>query len=275
LLEDEFGDLIAKTRGGLGISAEELGQRSGIDQADIAAFEGYRKNPAREQSDALARILGLDVPKLWEMATESWEPAAVTGMISGNYPVENVWYERYRVWTYVVGDPESNTCLIVDPGGDANDTLAAVNNRGWEIGAVLATHTHGDHVGVLSAVVKDSDIPVFVGAGEASSISANARNVIGVAHRESFSAGPWTVEPRLTPGHTAASTCFLIDDAIFVGDAMFAGSLGRTALGPGAYSEHIGSVRREVLALPSTTTIFPGHGAQTTVAEELSHNPFF
>ena len=110
MLEDEFGDLIAKTRGGLGISAEELGQRSGIDQADIAAFEGYRKNPAREQSDALARILGLDVPKLWEMATESWEPAAVTGMISGNYPVENVWYERYRVWTYVVGDPESNTC---------------------------------------------------------------------------------------------------------------------------------------------------------------------
>jgi glyoxylase-like metal-dependent hydrolase (beta-lactamase superfamily II) len=275
MLEDEFGDLIAKARGGLGISAQDLSQRSGVSQEDIAAFEGYRKNPAREQSDALARVLELDLPKLWEIAAESWEPAAVTGMISGTFPVENVWYERYRVWTYVVGDPESNVCLIVDPGGDANDTLAAVESRGWKICAVLATHTHGDHVGVLASVVGDSEIPVFVGAGEASSISAKARKVIGVEHRETFSAGPWTVEARLTPGHTAASTCFLIDDGIFVGDAMFAGSLGRTNLAAGAYREHIESVRREVLSLPAATAIFPGHGAQSTVGEELANNPFF
>ena len=275
MLEDEFGDLIVKARGGLDISAEELSRSTGVSQGDIDAFEGYRKTPDREQSDSLGRALGLDLPKLWEIAAESWEPASVTGMISDAYPVEYVWYERFRVWTYVVGDPESNACLIVDPGGDADDTLAAVKSRGWEICAVLATHTHGDHVGVLGSVVGDSGIPVFVGAGEASSISSDARKVVGVTHRETFSAGPWTVEARLTPGHTAASTCFLIDDGIFVGDAMFAGSLGRTNLGSGAYREHIESVRREVLALPPSTFIFPGHGAQTTVAEELAHNPFF
>ena len=275
MLEDEFGDLIAKARGGLGVSADELSRQTGILHADIAAFEGYRKSPTREQSDALAGVLELDVAKLWAIAAEVWEPAAVTGMISGSHPVDSVWYERYRVWTYVVGDLESKQCLIVDPGGDANDTLAAVKRRGWEICAVLATHTHGDHVGVLESVVSESDTPVYVGDGEASAIRAKARNVIGVAHRMSLSAGPWTIEARLTPGHTAASTCFLIDDGIFVGDAMFAGSLGRTNPGAGAYREHIESVRREILALPASTQIFPGHGAQTTVAEELANNPFF
>ena len=274
MLEDEFGDLIAKARGGLGVSAEELSRRSGVDRADIDAFEGYRRDPSREQSDALASVVGLDASKLWDIASESWEPAAVAGMISGIYPVENVWYDGYRVWTYLVGDPESNVCLLIDPGGDAGDTLAAVERRGWDICAVLATHTHADHVGVLGAVVKDSNIPVYVGAGEVSAVSGDARNVIGVAHGQSFSVGPWTIEPRLTAGHTAASTSYLIGDAIFVGDAMFAGSLGRTNLA-GAYGGHIESVRREILTLPPATAIYPGHGAQTSVAEELAHNPFF
>ena len=119
MLEDEFGDLIAKARGGLGVSADELSRQTGILHADIAAFEGYRKSPTREQSDALAGVLELDVAKLWAIAAEVWEPAAVTGMISGSHPVDSVWYERYRVWTYVVGDLESKQCLpifrIVDP----------------------------------------------------------------------------------------------------------------------------------------------------------------
>ncbi len=274
MLEDEFGDLIAKARGGLGVSVGELSRRSGVNRADIAAFEGYRKDPSREQSDALASVLGLDAPKLWDIANESWEPAVTAGMISGIYPVENVWYEGFRVWTYLIGDPESGVCLVVDPGGNADDTLAAVEGRGWQICGVLATHTHADHVGVLGAVVKDAGIPVYVGMGEVSAISGDARNVVGVSHRQSFSVGAWTIESRLTPGHTAASTSYLIGDAIFVGDAMFAGSLGRTNLA-GAYGGHIESVRREVLALPSATVIYPGHGAQTSVAEELAHNPFF
>ena len=274
MLEDEFGDLIGKARRGLGISAEELSRRSGVGEADIAAFEGYRRDPSREQSDALAAVVGLEPSRLWEIANESWEPAPATGMISGTYPVENVWYEGFRVWTYLVGDPESNVCLVVDPGGDAADTLAAVQSNGWDICGVLATHTHADHVGVLGPVVKESDVPVYVGAGEVSAISAKARNVVGVSHRQSFSVGPWTIEPRLTAGHTAASTCYLIDDTIFVGDAMFAGSLGGTNIA-GAYGGHIEAVRREILSLPPATAIYPGHGAQTSVAEELAHNPFF
>jgi glyoxylase-like metal-dependent hydrolase (beta-lactamase superfamily II) len=251
-----------------------LSRRSGVNRADIAAFEGYRRDPSREQSDALAAVLGLDAPKLWDIAKESWEPAAAIGMISGTYPIENVWYEGFRVWTYLVGDPGSNVCLVVDPGGDVDDTLSAVESRGWEICAVLATHTHADHVGVLRAVVKDSDVPVYVGAGEVYAISSQARNVVGVSHGQSFSLGPWTIEPRLTAGHTAASMSYLIGDTVFVGDAMFAGSLGRTNLA-GAYGGHIEAVRREILTLPSATAIYPGHGAQTSVVEELAHNPFF
>ena len=275
MLEDEFGDLIAKARNGLGMSVENLSQRSGVSQADIDAFEGYRKDPIRHQADALAHILQLDPQKLWEIAEESWEPAAVSQSISGIFPVENLWYEGYRVWTYLLGDLASQVCLLVDPGGDADDTMSAVERRGWTICAILATHTHSDHVGVLKSVVGESSIPVYVGAGEASSISGVARNVVGVSHRDNFSVGPWMVEARVTPGHTPASTCFLIDDGIFVGDAMFAGSIGRTNTGAHNYGDHIASVRQEVLSLPGTTVIFPGHGAQTTVAEELDHNPFF
>ena len=275
MLEDEFGDLVAKARSGLGLSPDDLSQRAGVDTASISAFEGYRRSPTREQSDSLASVLGLDPPKLWEIAAETWEPAPVIGLIEGRYPIEYVWYEGFRVWTYILGDPDSGACVIVDPGGDAGDTRKAMKGRGWEIVAVLATHTHRDHVGVLRAIVAGSDDPVYVGAEEVSAISAEAGNVRGVSQGDTVKVGPWTVAVKHTPGHSAGSVCYLIGDGIFVGDAMFAGSVGRTNLGVDAYVKHIESVRREVLGLPPATKIFPGHGAQTTVAEELDHNPFF
>lgn len=275
MLEDEFGDVIAKALGGLGLSAEELAGRSGVEAQAIAAFEGYRQDPSREQSDALARVLGLDPNKLWDSARAAWGPRPVDPLLGGRYPVEKVWYERYRVWTYLIGDAGSGLCAVVDPGGDAAETLAAVKRRGWKIGAILATHTHGDHVGVLAGVVGDSDVPVYVGSAESSALQGKAKRLIPVGDAEALTVGALRFETRHTPGHTAGSTCYLVEDGIFVGDAMFSGSLGRTILGPAAYAGHKGSVRQKVLGLPPDTKIFPGHGPQSTVAEELAHNPFF
>ena len=76
-----------------------------------------------------------------------------------------------------------------------------------------------------------------------------------------------------TPGHTPGGVCYKTEGSCFVGDTLFAGSIGR-ANPPTLYPTHLKSVRTRVLTLPETLILFPGHGPSTTVREEKAHNPF-
>ncbi len=89
--------------------------------------------------------------------------------------------------------------------------------------------------------------------------------------------GPIRLEVLETPGHTPGHVSFHLSDAgiIFVGDTLFAGSIGRTDLPGGSYSQLIRSVRQKIFPLDGETIVYPGHGPETTVGREKKSNPFF
>ncbi|MDP6348230.1 MAG: MBL fold metallo-hydrolase [Chloroflexota bacterium] len=270
-LEDEFGDLVGKSRRGHGLSVEELAAQTGIDAGSLSAFEGYRHDPTREQSDTLAKRLGLDAPKLWEIAADTWAPEAVEPTIAGGLEVQSLWYGPDRVWAYVVGDAAS--CVLIDAGVPEGDIRAAVGQR--ELAGVLLTHTHGDHINALGAIVGGTDIPVHMPAEELGAVAGLGGDARPFSDGDVLQAGPGGFKVLHTPGHTAGESCLAVGDAVFVGDALFAGSIGGTNLGVDAFPIHKQTVRDKVLTLPGSTKLFSGHGPQTTVAEELAHNPFF
>ncbi len=270
-LEDEFGDLVGKSRRGHGLSVEDLAGETGIDADALSAFEGYRRDPTREQSDTLAARLGLDAAKLWEIAADTWAPDEVEPSIAGGLKVRSLWYGPDRVWAYVVGDERS--CVLIDAGVPEEDIRAAIGER--ELAAVLLTHTHGDHISALGAIVGGTATPVYVPTEELDAIAGLGGEARPFADGEVVRAGPIEFKVMHTPGHTAGESCLAIGDAVFTGDALFAGSIGGTNLGVDAFPVHKQTVRDKVLVLPGSTKLFPGHGPQTTVAEELAHNPFF
>ncbi len=270
-LEDEFGDLVGKSRRGHGLSVEDLAGETGIDAEALSAFEGYRRDPTREQSDTLAGRLGLDAEKLWEIAAGTWAPDAVEPSIAGGFEIQSLWYGPDRVWAYVIGDAAN--CVLIDAGVPEEDLRSAIGER--ELAAVLLTHTHGDHISALGAIVGGTDIAVHVPAEELGAVAELGGEAHSFADGEVLQAGPFEFKVLHTPGHTAGESCLAVGDVVFTGDALFAGSIGGTNLGVDAFPVHKQTVRDKVLALQGSTKLFPGHGPQTTVAEELAHNPFF
>ncbi len=270
-LEDEFGDVIGKSRRGHGMTVDDLAGQTGIGTDVISAFEGYRRDPTREQSDVLAAHLALDAEKLWEIAADTWAPGPVETALAGGLRVDQLWFSPDRVWAYVVGD--ESQCVLIDAGAPAAEISEAIGDR--ELVAVLLTHTHGDHVTALEEVTRGADVPVYVPSQELDAVASRAANVHPFSDGEVVNAGLFDFKVLHTPGHTAGESCLAIGDAVFTGDALFAGSIGGTNLGPDAFPEHKKTVKDKVLTLPGATKLFPGHGPQTTVAEELAHNPFF
>jgi glyoxylase-like metal-dependent hydrolase (beta-lactamase superfamily II) len=270
-LEDEFGDVVGKARRGQGISLDDLAKDIALEVELIAAFEGYRRDPTREQSDALANHLGLDPGKLWEMATDAWVPRPVDTTLQGGSHVDQLWYEPDRVWAYVLGD--ESQCVLIDAGAPGRDIRQAIGTR--ELTAVLLTHTDVDHISSLGEVIGDTKTPVYVPEDEADAVIGKAEDVRTMVDGDHVKAGLMEFRVLHTPGHTVGESCLATGEIVFTGDALFAGSIGGTTLGPDAYPLHKQTVKDKVLTLPNSTKLFPGHGPQTTVAEELAHNPFF
>ncbi len=270
-LEDEFGDLIGKSRRGNGLTVDDLAGQTGIGVDIISAFEGYRRDPTNEQSDALAGPLGLDAEKLWEIAVDTWAPESVETVVKGGLRVDQLWFGPDRVWAYVLGD--ESRCVLIDAGAPAGEIREAVGRR--ELVAVVLTHTHGDHVSSLADIARGTDASVYVPTQEVDAVAGSGDSVRPFSDGDVINAGPFEFGVLHTPGHSVGESCLAIGDAVFTGDALFAGSIGGTNLGPEVYPVHKKTVRDKVLTLPGATKLFPGHGPQTTVAEELAHNPFF
>jgi len=197
---------------------------------------------------------------------------------------------------YILSDSISGKALIVDPGAESEDLLGFLQRKKFDLGAVLITHAHIDHVGGIEMVHKEFPSPVFYHAGDRvlyENLKMQAQffgvtpgqlgatqPVVGDSSLEdnrvfSFSTGE--VRVIHTPGHTPGSVCFHAQgelQAVFTGDTLFEGSLGRTDLWGGSYEQILESIHRKLLTLPENLKVLPGHGEPTTVGQEKSHNPF-
>ena len=140
---------------------------------------------------------------------------------------------------------------------------------------LLVTHGHGDHVGALSEICQATGAPAFIDKDDLPLLGELRTKIEGsIVEGEVFSVGRQSFRACKTPGHTAGGVCLVHPQVAFVGDAIFAGSMGGTRR-QSDYASLQGALREKVLGLDERVVLYPGHGPATTVGEERAHNPFF
>lgn len=275
-LEDEFGDIIRKARIGLELALPSIATSVGISSERLAALEAYQASPTPEEVQGLGSVLTLDPAKLRAIADASWHPDPVMRK-HDSATVESLVVRQPDGWTsncHILGFEGEEEALIVDPGAEAERILSLVEQRGWAPRYVALTHGHWDHIGGLPRIVEEWGVLVLIGAGDRAMLGDFTAPIHVVTDDETIPLGHRLIRALSTPGHTAGGTCYLVDHACFVGDSLFAGSVGKANV-PGGYRQLLDSVKSKVLALDPHTTLFAGHGPATTVGEERAHNPFF
>ena len=183
----------------------------------------------------------------------------------------------YQTNCYIVHAEGSKQCLVIDPGYEANTILNRVALLGLEIQAILLTHGHFDHVGAVRQIAADTDCQVYVAEAELSLPSAMTDGPLYYTDLYpadgKFTAAGLEITVIPTPGHTPGSVCLLIADAMFSGDTLFAGSMGRCDF-PGSSIFEIRKSLKKLKNLPGDYRVFPGHAEATTLEYERKTNPF-
>ena len=185
----------------------------------------------------------------------------------------------------------SGGCVAVDPGSGAPELVAAVDAEGLDLQAILLTHAHLDHiegVGVVRAYRADlpiwlhpDDLSLYHGVQrQAAMFGLSAEPQPDPTHEivpgKRISFGESGFDVRFAPGHAPGHVVFVSapDGLALVGDVVFQGSIGRTDLPGGDFRTLMASIRDQVLTLPDSTVLYPGHGPATTVGMERIGNPF-
>jgi hydroxyacylglutathione hydrolase len=184
----------------------------------------------------------------------------------------------------------SDSALIVDPGDEAPVLLGAIKELGVKLEGILLTHTHFDHVGAVAPVAKATGAEVWVPEIE-KGVLADINSFVpwpGFGPFEDWDAehtlsggerlelAGFEIDVLFTPGHSPGHVTFSIPDeaAMFSGDVLFEGSVGRVDLPGGDWGTLLESLRTLVDTLPADTTVYPGHMGITTLGAERASNPF-
>lgn len=187
---------------------------------------------------------------------------------------------------------ENKSCLIIDPGSEATKLIGIIQAEGLKPQAILLTHAHFDHIGAVDMVRNEYDIPVYVHENEAKwlldpSLNGSQFFMMGdlirtkpadayFVNEEEKTIGDFSFYVYETPGHSPGSVSlyFKVEGFVIAGDALFAGSIGRTDLPGGNHAQLLESIHSKLLTLPEETQVLPGHGPVTTIGNEMDGNPF-
>ncbi len=193
--------------------------------------------------------------------------------------------------TYLVGDSESRHAILIDPGGDLHRVLAMCEPGRFEIQRVFLTHGHIDHVAGCAEACRRTGCGCQIHRADAAWLERvpeqaemfgfdDAREAPRPDHfhvdGETLSVGAHEARVIHTPGHSAGSCCLYFEEArtLFVGDTLFAGSVGRTDLPGGSFEQLERSIRDRLFTLGDEVRFFPGHGPGGKLGDERRNNPF-
>jgi glyoxylase-like metal-dependent hydrolase (beta-lactamase superfamily II) len=194
---------------------------------------------------------------------------------------------------FVVGCERTREAVLIDPGDEVDELLGAVRDLDVDVQSVLLTHAHLDHITGVARAKETFDVPVYlhrddlflyeavVQQGEMFGFKVREQPAVDVYYDLSpIYFGDYEVRVHHTPGHCPGGVCLQIGRKgepgrhLFVGDTLFAGSIGRTDLPGGEYGLLMRSITEVILPLGDESIVHPGHGPDTTIQLERTTNPF-
>jgi len=195
---------------------------------------------------------------------------------------------------YVVGCEQTREAVVIDPGDGVGELLAFADRERLTIRHILLTHAHLDHVTGVAAAKRVLKVPVYlhkddlflyqrvVEQGASFGLRIEAQPPIDVYYTpgQPIAFGTLDATPHHTPGHCPGGVCLAIAPRgrpakdLFVGDTLFAGSIGRTDLPGGDYNTLIASIRNVLFPFGDDAIVYSGHGPTTTIGHERATNPF-
>ena len=183
----------------------------------------------------------------------------------------------YQVNCYIIHDEKSTSCCVIDPGYEADTIADKLSELGLSLEAILLTHGHFDHVGAVRDLAADTGCQVYLCAEDL--VMPTNLTAGKLYYTQTYAEGSalhlagLDISVLQTPGHTPGSVCLLIDDTLFSGDTLFAGSCGRTDLPGGSWTDMQSSLKR-LSQIEANLWVLPGHGESTMLASEKKYNPY-
>ncbi|HET7421782.1 MAG TPA: MBL fold metallo-hydrolase [Candidatus Dormibacteraeota bacterium] len=195
---------------------------------------------------------------------------------------------RFGTNSYLVEDVGTHDAVVIDSNLEPELIIDVVKSRGANVRAIVLTHTDLDHIaglhelraafGPVPIAVHGSEREVVAGGKplrrEFGPLATQLDNVVPLDEGEPFQVGSLKFDVLHTPGHSPGGVSLKIDGYVFTGDALFAGSIGRSDFANSDGEALLAGIREKLLTLPDDTIVYSGHGPATTIGRERRTNPF-
>ena len=179
----------------------------------------------------------------------------------------------YQANCYILGCKKTGEGIVIDPGDEVFRIIREISRQKLRIRAILLTHGHFDHTGGAAELRKITKSPVLIYDRDASGLQIKPDGHL-YEGRE-IHVGTYSIRILHTPGHSPGGVCLHAPGAVFTGDTLFAGSIGRTDFPGGDHHALLNGVIKKIFPLGDHLRVYPGHGPATTIGRERLTNPFF
>ncbi len=198
---------------------------------------------------------------------------------------------QMAVFAYLVGDLEKGEAAVIDPAAGADQILAEADRLGLRIMKIINTHGHVDHVMGNAQMKELTGAPILIHEADAAWMHQQSPSMfqmfggrpsppadMTLRHGDRIQVGGVNLEVLHTPGHSPGGVCLYMPQAVFTGDTLFVGGVGRTDLPGGSWQVLLDSINQRLFSLPGETVVYPGHhygpSPTSTIARERDTNPY-
>ncbi len=190
---------------------------------------------------------------------------------------------------YIAGGDNNSSCIVVDPGDEADRIMETAKRDGRDIAAVFLTHGHFDHIGAVKGIRDNCGAKVYACLHEKGLLASPSLNLssgfsrsmsekadIYLKDGDVINEAGLTISVIETPGHTSGGICYYseADKILFSGDTLFEASIGRTDFPTGSAGVLISSIRDKLFVLPDDVSVYSGHGPYTSIGFEKKNNMY-